>query len=316
MAATRAEESGETFSFVSQDAGERLDRALAALGEWSRSQAQRLIEEGRVTVDGQAAHSASLKLRAGQRIDVRVPPPGPVHVEPEDIALAVVFEDEDLLVVDKARGMVVHPAPGHARGTLVAAVLGHAGRLPGIGGELRPGIVHRIDKDTSGLLVVAKTPLAHESLSAQFKEHSVTRVYEAIVHGVIAEPAGRVEAPIGRDPRDRQRMAVVDEKHGRRAVTHFRVVERFAAYTHVELRLETGRTHQIRVHMAYIGHPVAGDPLYARRDPLSLGGQALHARTLGFTHPRTGERLTFCAPAPAGMADTLQRLRGGRDAAD
>ena len=188
-------------------------------------------------------------------------------------------------------------------------MLGHVETLPVIGGVFRPGIVHRIDKDTSGLLVVAKTERAHRSLSGQLREHSVTRIYEALAHGVIGEHAGRIEAPVGRDPKNRQRMAVVDEARGRAAVTHFRVLERFRQFTHVELRLETGRTHQIRVHMAFIGHPLAGDPVYARRDPLGFSGQALHARTLGFTHPSTGERLTFTAPPPAVLRTALENLR-------
>lgn len=290
--------------------GVRLDRYLAnhAAGP-SRSYLQRLIEQGLVEVDGRKESAASYRLREGQRVVLRVPAPIPAQVVAEQLPLDVLYEDEDLLVVNKEQGMVVHPAPGHQSGTLVSAVLGRGGSLSGIGGVARPGIVHRIDKDTSGVLVIAKNDLAHAGLARQFKEHSMERVYEAIVHGLPGADKGTVDAPIGRDPRDRLRMAVVPEQLGRHAVTHFFVRERFAAYSHVDLRLETGRTHQIRVHMAYIGHPVAGDPVYARRNPLDLPGQALHARSLGFTHPRTGRRMTFVAPLPTVLEDVLQRLR-------
>ncbi len=297
-----------TGRFVAEADGERVDRYIAAAGAWSRAYVQQLIADGCVTVDGLTVR-ASAKLRAGQEICVTVPEPEPIDVVPEDIPLDIRFEDGDLLVVNKPRGMVVHPAPGHTRGTLVGALLGHMGGLSSIGGALRPGIVHRIDKDTSGLLVVAKTDLAHVSLSEQLREHSVTRVYEAIVHGKIGPDRGLVDAPIGRDPRRRQQMAVVAPGSGRPAVTHFKVLERLLNFSYVELRLETGRTHQIRVHMAYIGHPVAGDPLYATRDPLQLSGQALHARTLGFTHPRTFERLTFHSAPPDVFTDALAALR-------
>lgn len=297
-----------TGRFVAEADGERVDRYIAAAGAWSRAYVQHLIADGCVTVDGLTVR-ASAKLRVGQEICVTVPEPEPIDVVPEDIPLDIRFEDGDLLVVNKPRGMVVHPAPGHTHGTLVGALLGHLGGLSSIGGALRPGIVHRIDKDTSGLLVVAKTDLAHVSLSEQLREHTVTRVYEAIVHGKMGPDRGQIDAPIGRDPRRRQQMAVVAPGSGRPAVTHFKVLERLPNFSYVELRLETGRTHQIRVHMAYIGHPVAGDPLYATRDPLQLSGQALHARTLGFTHPRTFERLTFHSDPPDVFTDTLAALR-------
>ncbi|MHB1549382.1 MAG: RluA family pseudouridine synthase [Acidimicrobiales bacterium] len=294
--------------FTSETDGERVDRYMAAVGAWSRASVQRLIAEGCVTVDGRAVRP-SARLRVGQVICVTVPAPASIDVAPEDIPLDIRFEDDDLIVVNKPRGMVVHPSPGHARGTLVGALLGHIGGLSSIGGALRPGIVHRIDKDTSGLLVVAKTDLAHLSLSEQLREHTVTRVYEAIVHGNIGPDRGQIDAPIGRDPHKRQQMAVVPQGSGRAAVTHFQVLERLPDFSYVELRLETGRTHQIRVHMSYIGHPVAGDPLYATRDPLRLGGQALHARTLGFTHPRTLAQLTFHSDPPDVFIHALAELR-------
>lgn len=296
------------WRFVAETDGERVDRYLAARGDWSRAFVQHLIAQGRVTVDGHTVQ-ASAKLRVGQALCVTVPAPETIAVVPEDILLDIRFEDEDLIVVNKPRGMVVHPAPGHTRGTLVGALLGHIESLSSIGKTLRPGIVHRIDKDTSGLLVVAKTDLAHRSLSEQLREHTVTRVYEAIVHGQIGPDRGLIDAPIGRDPHRRQQMAVVAQEAGRPARTHFQVLERLQSFSYVELRLETGRTHQIRVHMAYIGHPIAGDPLYATRDPLQLRGQALHARTLGFTHPRTSERLVFHADPPAVFAAALAELR-------
>ncbi len=295
---------------VVDEGGARLDRYLAdhAPGQ-SRSHLHRLIGQGRVTVDGVVQSAASFRVGKGQRIAVDLPEPAALEVLPEAIPLDVLYEDDDLLVVNKAPGMVVHPAPGHRSGTLVAAILGRGVVLSGIGGVARPGIVHRIDKDTSGVLVIAKNDLAHAGLAEQFREHSMERVYEAIVHGAPGADKGTVDAPIGRDPRDRLRMAVVPEQLGRHAVTHFVVRERLGAYSHLDLRLETGRTHQIRVHMAYIGHPVAGDPVYARRNPLALPGQALHARSLGFAHPRTGLRMTFAAPLPDAMEDALMRLR-------
>ncbi|WP_425450695.1 RluA family pseudouridine synthase [Sulfoacidibacillus thermotolerans] len=298
----------EVVMFVVDRDEERIDRYLAQQGTWSRAKIQQLIASGRVTVDGKTAR-ASMKVGAGQEIVVRVPPPVAIDVLPEDIELDIRYEDRDLIVVNKPRGMVVHPAPGHVRGTLVGALLGHIKDLSGIGGAERPGIVHRIDKDTSGLLVVAKTDLAHQGLAEQFKAHSVTRLYQALVHGHVGPMTGMIDAPIARDRHKRQQMTVVPEGYGKRAVTHFQVLERYQNYTFVQLRLETGRTHQIRVHMAYIGHPVAGDPVYASRDPLALHGQALHAHTLGFIHPRTGEFLLFEAELPAVLQATLRDLQ-------
>jgi len=229
-------------------------------------------------------------------------------IEPESMPLEIVYEDSDVVVVNKPRGLVVHPAPGHYSGTLVNGLLAHCKDLSGINGVLRPGIVHRIDKDTSGLLMVAKNDKAHMGLAEQLKEHSVDRKYVAIVHGVIPHEMGTIDAPIGRDPKNRQQMAVVFE-NSKPAITHFVVLERFKEHTLVELKLETGRTHQIRVHMKYIGYPLAGDPKYGPKDTLDLDGQALHAKTLGFTHPRTGERLEFEAPLPKELIDTMQFLR-------
>lgn len=290
---------------------ERIDRFLAEEGGWSRAFVQSLIERGLVASGGVIVRGNSEKVRSGQTYVVTVPEATPLHAEPEDLPLDIVYEDADVLVVNKPRDMVVHPAPGHVSGTLVGAVLYHLGArssaMPGHG--LRPGIVHRIDKDTSGLLMIAKSDLAMQSLSSQLQEHSVTRVYSAIVHGSPAHDRGVIDAPLGRDPHHRQQMAVVSERRGKRAVTRFLVCERYANFSLLELRLETGRTHQIRVHLAYIGHPVAGDPLYARRDPLELGGQALHAGSLGFTHPRTGVRMMFEAPLPEIFVTTTKKLQ-------
>ncbi len=297
----------EVVTFLVGEGGERIDRYLAEVGEWSRAYVQQLIADERVTVNGRFIRPSS-KVSANQEIMVQVPMPVPIDVIPEQIPLDIHYEDEDVIVVNKPRGMVVHPAPGHTRGTLVGALLGHIDHLSGIGGALRPGIVHRIDKDTSGLLVVAKTDLAHHHLAEQFKEHTVARLYEAIVHGHVGPSTGMVDAPIARDPHKRQQMAVVAIGYGKHAITHFHVVNRYVNYTHVRLRLETGRTHQIRVHMAYIGHPVAGDPLYASRDPLGLHGQALHAQTLGFTHPRSGKPLLFEALWPPELQAVLYEL--------
>lgn len=295
-----------------QDSGARIDSYISArMPGLTRSAAQRLCTEELVTVDGIAA-AKNLKLRAGQRVVVTVPPPKALDVSPQDIPLEIAFEDEDLLVVNKPRGLVVHPAPGNEDGTLVNALLFHCGAtLSGIGGVLRPGIVHRIDKDTSGLLVVAKTDLAHLGLSEQIKAHTVTRRYHAVVHGNLKTDSGRIDAPIGRHPQDRKRMCVTD-KNSREAATRYRVMERLNGFTHVQCELETGRTHQIRVHMAYIGHPVAGDPVYGPKKAIGQGGQYLHARTLGFCHPRTGEYIEFSAELPAYFTALLEKLRNRR----
>jgi 23S rRNA pseudouridine1911/1915/1917 synthase len=287
---------------------ERIDKVIAALNEeWSRSKVQQWIKNGLVTVNDRSV-KANYKCEAGDVVVIRPPEPEPLHVEPENIPLDIYYEDADVLVVNKPRGMVVHPAPGHMRGTLVNALLAHCTDLSGINGVLRPGIVHRIDKDTSGLLMVAKNDMAHQSLVDQLVKKTVTRKYKAIVHGVIPHDYGTIDAPIGRDKRDRKKMAVTEE-NGKEAVTHFRVLERFRHYTFIECQLETGRTHQIRVHMKYIGYPLAGDPQYGPKKTLPIDGQALHAGVLGFTHPRTGEYLEFEAPLPPEFEEILQWLR-------
>ncbi|WP_227767046.1 RluA family pseudouridine synthase [Zhaonella formicivorans] len=300
------------FLITAEDSGKRLDRYLTEqLPELSRSRIQELIGAGQVQVNHQAV-KANYKLKKDDAVTVVIPAPEPLEVLPEAIPLDILYEDGDLLVVNKPQGMVVHPAAGNYSGTLVNALLYHCRDLSGINGILRPGIVHRIDKDTSGVLVVAKNDAAHRHLAKQIKEHSVTRTYLALVHGTIKEQSGRIEAPIGRDPRERKRMAVVD-KNGKEAVTSYTVLERFVDYTYLQLRLKTGRTHQIRVHMAYLGHPVVGDPKYGPQKPhFGLEGQALHASTLGFVHPRTGAYLEFTAPLPQYFADLLEKLRKTR----
>ncbi|OUM98738.1 MAG: RNA pseudouridine synthase [Firmicutes bacterium ZCTH02-B6] len=291
--------------------GQRLDRWLAAAGVGpSRAFVQRLIDGGLVQVEGRPA-AASHKLRPGQRVTVYIPPPEPAEAQPEAIPLDVVYEDEDVIVINKRQGMVVHPAAGNRAGTLVNALLAYCPDLSGIGGKERPGIVHRLDKDTSGLLVVAKNDRAHISLARQIQAREAVREYVAIVHGRVSSDRGRIDAPIGRHPVDRKRMAVVPG--GRSAVTDYEVLERFPGYTCVRAKLQTGRTHQIRVHMAHIGHPVVGDPVYGpRRCPWNLNGQCLHAFRLGFRHPRTGEWMSFTAPLPPHMEKVLRDLRGGR----
>ena len=293
--------------------GKRLDVCLARMDETlSRSYIQRLIAEGRVTVSGGTAKTvkANYRLTAGETVTVEVPEPEATDVVPEDIPLDILYEDEDVIVVNKARGMVVHPAAGVSHGTLVNALLAHCSDLSGVNGALRPGIVHRLDKDTSGVMIAAKNDAAHHSLAEQIQVKTASRVYWAIVTGNITESEGVIHGAIGRSPKDRQKMAVVRE-NGKDATTKFRVLERFGTYTLVECRLLTGRTHQIRVHMAYIGHPVAGDPKYGtKKCPFAIDGQALHSKTLTFTHPRTGEQLTLEAPLPEDMATILHELRG------
>lgn len=292
----------------STDNSERIDKYITLQNEdWSRSQVQAWIKEGRVTVNGEAVKN-NYKLQTDDEITLRVPPPKEMAIQPESMPLDIVYEDSDVVVVNKPRGLVVHPAPGHYSGTLVNGLLAHCKDLSGINGVLRPGIVHRIDKDTSGLLMVAKNDKAHMGLAEQLKEHTVNRTYLAIVHGVIQHEMGTIDAPIGRDPKNRQQMAVVFE-NSKPAVTHFIVLERFKEFTLVELKLETGRTHQIRVHMKYIGYPLAGDPKYGPKNTLKLDGQALHAKTLGFTHPRTGEHLEFEADLPPDLTDNIAFLK-------
>ena len=288
---------------------QRLDAFLASsLDGLTRSQATRLIESGEVAVNGRAV-SKSYKLAGGEDIAVTLPEPEPVEAVPQDIPLDVVYEDADVIVVNKPSGMVVHPAPGHLDGTLVNALLYHcAGTLSGIGGALRPGIVHRIDRDTSGLIIAAKNDAAHQYLSAQLADHTLARTYECIVVGALREDRGTVDAPIARHPTDRKRMAVV--AGGREAVTHWEVIARYPGYTHVRCRLETGRTHQIRVHMAYIGHPILGDTVYgAKKEVPGLTGQCLHAVGLRFLHPRTHEVVELSCPLPEEFTRMLQKIR-------
>ncbi|MFU1792817.1 RluA family pseudouridine synthase [Paenibacillus azoreducens] len=290
-------------------AKERIDKYITESweDEVSRSQVQLWIASGHVTVNGKAV-KANYKLAEGDHLEVTVPEPSIVEIVPEDIPLDVAYEDRDVIVVNKPRGMVVHPAPGHSSGTLVNALMYHCKDLSGINGELRPGIVHRIDKDTSGLLMAAKNDKAHASLAAQLKDHSVTRKYVALVHGNVSHDQGTVDAPIGRDPQDRKMFTVTD-KNSKHAVTHFAVLERFGDYTLLELQLETGRTHQIRVHMKFIGHPLVGDPVYGRSKGIKMDGQALHAKVLGFVHPSSGEYMEFAAPLPEDMENLLENLR-------
>lgn len=278
--------------------GTRVDKFLAeSIDYLTRSALQKLISVNNVEIDGKPVPKSHV-LKAGEDISVIVPDAVSLDVEAEDIPLEIYYEDDDLLVVYKPKGMVVHPAPGNHNGTLVNALLWHCkGSLSGINGVLRPGIVHRIDKDTSGLLLVAKNDFAHVHLAEQIKEHSLNRIYQTIVYGTNLPDEGDVDAPIGRSTKDRKKMAVVDG--GRSAQTHFSVVKRYVGFTHVMCKLRTGRTHQIRVHMAYIGHPVAGDAVYGPKNAIGqLNGQCLHAGTLGFVHPRTGEYMEFTAPLP------------------
>ena len=286
----------------------RIDKVLGHhLKQFSRSQIQKWVTDGNVTVNGQPV-KPKYKLAVGDQVVVSPEAPQKIDLEPENIPLDIVYEDDDVLVVNKPQGMVVHPAPGHPNHTLVNALLYHS-PLSTINGEFRPGIVHRIDKDTSGLLMVSKNDMAHRSLAAQLKAKTNQREYVALVHGVIKQEAGTIDAPIGRSRKDRKKQAIVSD--GRHAVTHFKVLKRYRHYTLVSCRLETGRTHQIRVHMKSIGHPLAGDPLYGPRKTLPGKGQYLHARELGFKHPRTGKQLLFTAPLPdyfQRMLDHLDRI--------
>lgn len=299
----------EILSIIAEESGERIDALLArTLEDLSRSGAQRLIEQGAVLLEGRQVQK-NTRIQRGDRITVMMPETEEIPLVAQDLPLDVVYEDQDLIVVNKARGMVVHPAPGHPDGTLVNALLWHCGdSLSGIGGEKRPGIVHRIDKDTSGLLIVAKNDFAHQALSAQLADRSLSRVYEAVVRGRLREECGAIDRPIGRHPTDRKRMAVT-EKNSRPAVTHWEVLARYNGYTHVRCRLETGRTHQIRVHMASIGHPLLGDGVYGAPSPeKGLEGQCLHARELKFIHPRTGEQMHFKTELPIWFTEVLSRL--------
>ena len=279
------------------------------LSDYSRSFVQNLFSDELVSCKGKTV-SKSFKPKNGDELCFTVPEPKMLSLEPENIPLEIMYEDSELLVVNKPRGMVVHPAPGNYSGTLVNALMHHCkGNLSGINGVIRPGIVHRIDKDTSGLLLVAKTDTAHVSLSAQIKEHSLAREYRAVIHGHLKEQEGIVDAPIGRSPNDRKKMCVTD-KNSKNAVTHYTVLEEYRDFTFLKLRLETGRTHQIRVHMAYLGHPVAGDPVYGPKNGVtSLGGQCLHAGLLGFVHPSSGEFIRVESPLPEYFTDFLRRIK-------
>ena len=294
-----------------EDAGLRLDAFLAKqLPELSRSRIQQLLEQGCILAEGRPGKK-NQRLSPGERILLDLPEPAEADPEPEEIPLDILFEDEDLLVVNKPKGMVVHPAPGHESGTLVNALLHHCGdSLSGISGVKRPGIVHRLDKDTSGLMLAAKTDRAHASLAAQLGDHSLHRVYAALLIGTPRPPEGTVDLPVGRHPRDRKKMAA-GIPGGRPAITHYRVLETFPGYSYAECVLETGRTHQIRVHMASLGHPVAGDPLYGGRCPLPLSSQCLHAREICFRHPVTEEEMTFSCPLPREFSAVLEKLRNG-----
>ena len=302
-----------TFTVDAADTGVRLDKYLCdCIDTLSRSAIAKLIEDGKVMI-GEKTVSKSAKTNTGDVITVEIDDPQPVDITPEEIPLDIVFEDDDLLVVNKPKGMVVHPAPGNYSGTLVNALMAHCGdRLSGINGELRPGIVHRIDKNTSGLLAVAKSDIAHAGLSAQIADHSFTREYLAVAYGNIKDDERTVDAPIGRHKTDRKRMCVT-QLNSKPAVTHIKVLERFGDFTYISCRLETGRTHQIRVHLAHIGHPIAGDDVYGPKKVItSLGGQCLHAYCLGFVHPVTGAYLEFTADPPRSFTDFLDKL--GREA--
>ncbi|MCR6853352.1 RluA family pseudouridine synthase [Paenibacillus jamilae] len=292
---------------AAEQKNERIDKFVTGINnEWSRTQVQQWIKDEVVTVNGKAV-KGNYKVKEEDEITVTIPEPEELDIQPEDLNLEIYYEDADVLVVNKPRGMVVHPAPGHTSGTLVNGLMHHCTDLSGINGVMRPGIVHRIDKDTSGLLMVAKNDMAHESLVNQLVAKTVTRRYKAIVHGVIPHDKGTIDAPIARDKKERQSMTV--DENGKNAVTHFQVLERFKDFTLVECRLETGRTHQIRVHMKYIGYPLAGDPKYGPKKTLDMNGQALHAGILGFDHPRTDEYIQFEAPIPEVFEDALNILR-------
>jgi len=298
------------LTLTAEASGQRLDAFLAQEVEGlTRSAAQKLLEKGAVTVAGRPAKKNE-KTAAGMVVEVELPDPEPIDVLPQDIPLDIVYEDADVVVVNKPVGLVVHPAPGHPDGTLVNALLHHCGdSLSGINGQLRPGIVHRIDRDTSGLIIVAKNDKAHLALAEQLQDHSLARVYEAVVHGNFREDEGTVDAPIGRHPTDRKKMAI-DRKDGRRAVTHWTVLGRYNGFTHIRCRLETGRTHQIRVHMASIGHPLAGDPVYGgnRKGLPGLNGQCLHARKLKFIHPTTKKLVEVECPLPGWFERVLRQI--------
>ena len=299
----------QSLTVGAEDAGKRMDKYLAEqFPECTRSYLQKLLKDGNVRISGKPV-KASAKTVVGACIELVIPEPVEAEILPEAIALDILYEDSDVILINKPKGMVVHPAAGHTTGTLVNALMYHCqGNLSGINGVLRPGIVHRIDKDTTGVLVVCKNDKAHNELARQLKEHSITRRYRAIVCGNIKEEEGTVDAPLGRHPRERKKMAIV-KTGGKRALTHYRVLERFGSYTYIECQLETGRTHQIRVHMASLGHPLLGDEVYGRtKSPFHTEGQTLHAMTLGFVHPTTGEYMEFTAPLPEYFDRILKKL--------
>ena len=301
----------EILIITENEAGQRADVALAAMLELTRSNMQKLLDEGRA-VKGTKVIKSNYKLKLGDEIVVTLPEPQPLDVQPENIPLDIIYEDEDVVVVNKARGMVVHPAAGNYSGTLVNALLYHCKNLSGINGVIRPGIVHRLDKDTSGIMICAKNDAAHVSLSEQIQSKSAQRTYLAVVRGNLKTDSGVIETQIARDKDDRKKMAVVKEG-GRNAVTEYEVVERFGKYTIVKCKLKTGRTHRIRVHMEYLGYPLVGDPKYSpMKTPFSINGQALHSLTLAFDHPRTGERMEFEAKLPEDLHKVVTRLRLGQ----
>ncbi len=301
----------ETVTAEAEDAGTRADVFLAAKLGVSRSNMQKLLEDGRVK-RGEKIIKANYKVRAGEMFVVDIPEPEPIEAVPENIPLDIIYEDDDVVVLNKARGMVVHPAPGNYTGTLVNALLYHCSNLSGINSAIRPGIVHRLDKDTSGIMIVAKNDAAHISLSQQIQSKTAVRTYLAVVRGNIKTDSGTIETQIARDKTDRKKMAVVKEG-GRDAITDYEVLERFGKYTLVRCKLRTGRTHQIRVHMEYLGYPLVGDPKYSpMKTPFGIKGQALHSHTLEFTHPRTGERMKFEAPLPEDMHKIITRLNNGQ----
>ena len=296
-------------------AGERIDMALSnSLEEVSRNYIQRLIESGSLQLNGEVCNSKKIKVSNGDVILLTLPEPEEIEAKPENIAIDIVYEDDALLVINKEKGMVVHPAPGNESGTLVNAIMYHCkDNLSSINGKIRPGIVHRIDKDTSGLIMIAKTDFAHKSLAEQLASHTITRIYEAVVYSNFTEDEGTVDAPIGRDPKNRLRNAVTDI-NSRNAVTHYRVIERFGKFTHIEARLETGRTHQIRVHMAHIKHPLVGDFLYGPNKKIfDADTQVLHAKVLGFVHPKTGEYMEFVSELPVEFVKVLDAIRNSRN---
>lgn len=301
----------ETVTAEAEDAGTRADVFLAAKLGVSRSNMQKLLEDGRVK-RGEKIIKANYKVRAGEMFVVDIPESEPIEAVPENIPLDIIYEDDDVVVLNKARGMVVHPAPGNYTGTLVNALLYHCSNLSGINSAIRPGIVHRLDKDTSGIMIVAKNDAAHISLSQQIQSKTAVRTYLAVVRGNIKTDSGTIETQIARDKTDRKKMAVVKEG-GRDAITDYEVLERFGKYTLVRCKLRTGRTHQIRVHMEYLGYPLVGDPKYSpMKTPFGIKGQALHSHTLEFTHPRTGERMKFEAPLPEDMHKIITRLHNGQ----